>query len=774
MAFLAPLMLLGGSAVAIPIILHLLYRSRFRRVPWAAMEFLRKSIEQTRRRLKFQEWLLLALRIALLVLLALAFARPVSRSTAQSGSSANDAVDAVFVFDTSYSMDAADGPTTRLERARQAALVVLDHLPRDSTVQIVASADRAVLLGPKSPSNLSQARQIIAELRTTSLSTDHLPGLLEAEEALRTGQAANKELYLFSDMQALGFEKQQSAVAEKLRSLSRWATVYLVRCGSRPLRNATVAAIQPQSGIPHAGERLGLAVVVRNTSREPMANVSVALDAAGQTDSQVVPQLAPGETRVVSLTARFDKPGLHPLRVRLSPDDLPADNVLDQVLLVRDQVRVLVVDGRPNEREPEKSSSFFLMHSLRPVPETAWARYPIQPRMVTPRQAAPAMLADKDLCILANVRLASSASDPDALAPEFVDRLADFVRSGKGLLVFLGDQVNPVMYNQSMAQKHPLLPGRLGDVVRLPNNDPVRLDPSTCDPHGYLAGFREEPLNRIGQVEVDQYFGLDRLDEAAAVVLRYSDGRPAVIRQRFGQGAVVLVTTSPDPSWTIWPILPTFLPFVHVTLGHLLQEQTQAHNYVAGETLRWYPLARQAGNAFTLIRPDGSRTAVNAEVVSGRPVVTLQETHDAGLYQIVPTAEEDTLQEQPPTSPSDQQTPTASGQATTSSSGQHPPTASGQRKLPCTQPKLPGTLPQAIPFAVIPDLRESENLESLSDAELDARLGFSPIHLTAGDDMTAFSGSQRLHWEWTRWLLAVVVLVALAEVLVAWLSGRAW
>ena len=57
------------------------------------------------------------------------------------------------------------------------------------------------------------------------------------------------------------------------------------------------------------------------------------------------------------------------LTATVEHDDLDGDNRFDQVVLVRDQVRVLVVDGAPNEREPEKSSSYFLMHALRPVQE---------------------------------------------------------------------------------------------------------------------------------------------------------------------------------------------------------------------------------------------------------------------------------------------------------------------------------------------------------------------------------------------------------------------
>src|ERR1700758_1107114 len=100
MPFLGPwflMALLGLAGAAIPVVLHFFFRSRYRTVPWAAMEFLLTSIEQTSRRLKFQELLLLILRCALLLILALALARPVLSLFAAGGG--RDAVDAVFVID---------------------------------------------------------------------------------------------------------------------------------------------------------------------------------------------------------------------------------------------------------------------------------------------------------------------------------------------------------------------------------------------------------------------------------------------------------------------------------------------------------------------------------------------------------------------------------------------------------------------------------------------------------------------------------------------------
>jgi len=105
MTFLNPLMLFGSLAVGIPIALHFFYRARYRPLPWAAMHFLRLSIEQTSRRLRFQELLLLLLRVAVCFLLAMALARPASTSLT-SGGGRGESVDALIIVDTSYSIGA--------------------------------------------------------------------------------------------------------------------------------------------------------------------------------------------------------------------------------------------------------------------------------------------------------------------------------------------------------------------------------------------------------------------------------------------------------------------------------------------------------------------------------------------------------------------------------------------------------------------------------------------------------------------------------------------
>ncbi len=181
--------------MAVPLILHFFYKARYRKLPWAAMRFLKLAIEQTSRRMRFQEYVLLALRCLVLLLLALALARPTIRAVGTGGR--GEAVDAIFVFDVSYSMGARDGDATRLDRAKDAALSVLDNLPPNSTIQVYACADRSSFLGPVSPRNLDQARHAIKNLELTSLSTDLLPGLLDAHAALDRGRDHQKRSTFF-------------------------------------------------------------------------------------------------------------------------------------------------------------------------------------------------------------------------------------------------------------------------------------------------------------------------------------------------------------------------------------------------------------------------------------------------------------------------------------------------------------------------------------------------------------------------------------------------
>ena len=143
MGFIAPLVLVGLGALAIPVLIHLIQRERKRVVEFPSLMFLRKILYQSVRRRRVRDWLLLAMRLAALALIVLAFARPFFRRSELAAAAQNGAREAVILVDTSYSMEYGD----RWQKAKSAATDAIRGLgpgDRASLVFFSSGADVAV------------------------------------------------------------------------------------------------------------------------------------------------------------------------------------------------------------------------------------------------------------------------------------------------------------------------------------------------------------------------------------------------------------------------------------------------------------------------------------------------------------------------------------------------------------------------------------------------------------------------------------------------------
>ena len=387
----------------------------------------------------------------------------------------------------------------------------------------------------------------------------------------------------------------------------------------------------------------------------------------------------------------------------------------------------------------------------------------MQPRLVTPRLAAPALLANADLCILVNVALQPSLGRrAEVLPDDFIEALTPFVKGGKGLIVYAGDNVTAAAYNRVLGKQQGLLPLPLKGFMEHAGRTALHFNPNSAalpafrrfHDDAYYKGFKdieiykavelEEPVLKQETAAAPSETKDKKLDPLT-VVFRYANGKPAVVVRVVESGEVVFITTSADkgwrrdsaePAWTDWPLHFEFVPFVDVLLNDLLERQSQAYNIRAGEKLDWHPSSKSEW-AYTLLHPDGTQVRLGLpENRDNQLVVTAPGLHQAGVYHMVPTLP-------PPT------------RLENSAADMVPDNGAGA------------------PIAVVPDLRETQDLTALTDGEIDQRLGFRAIHVTAGACATINAG-ERLNREWTPWLLTAVLILAVAESLLAYWCGRAW
>ncbi len=758
----------AAAAMSIPIAIHFFFRSRYRNVPWGAMKFILAAIEQTSTRIKFQELLLLCLRCLLVAILVLAVARP--RSQSQRGSGAGDAVDAVFVFDTSYSMTVKEGQRTRFKRAQDAAVKIIDKLPYHSTVQIIAGAQKAELVGPAAPENLAAAKQLVLDLKIQHQPADLSAHFEKARAVLSKNQASNKELYLFSDLQISGFEDQLPALRRDLEELKKQAHIVFVQSSdagaSQAPFNLTIDGITPQSGIPRPNRKTTFAVVVRNTGRDTDKKTdavprkgSIKLfvgDQEAKTAPAPLRALAPGQKEVVTLSAEFPSTGLHVVTALLEGDDLEGDNRFDFVVNVREQVKLLIVDGNFHRDLPEKSSSFNLYNALLPVRESQI----LLPEVVSAERAAPDLIKQYQVVFLVNVGMPSKekfATDASMISTQFLDELAEAVRAGKSLVIIPGPNTKPAAYNESLG-KLGLLPMPLDQFV---HRDRKKKEPSLAFNRQSLSlpsfrFMREEkaysPLESY--IDIWKWFTVkepvaqDKKGDAESVWMRFGNNDPAVIAKRVGEGEVVLLTTSAhgeppvgdrENLWNNWsnPVVSVaFIPFWDVLVNYLINSRLPDVNLSAGQTLVHLPTSSEA-LYYSLRTPDKEMirlpqpSAKDPAQKNSPRVVRASGLTRAGIYRVISWKASD-----------------------------NEPT----KDLDST-----GT-----PTAVVPDARDTVNLTTATAEDLEKMLGFAPKVLAIERALEGNLESVTSHREWTEWFLLAALIVAMTESLLAWVCGRAW
>lgn len=714
MNFLAPWMQWATIAGVIPIVIHLAFRTHYRTIAFPAFDLLRLAEMETRRRTRWLEALMLLARIAMMVMLALALARP---STAGSG---GGPVDAVVVLDTSIGMDAREDGRSRIQQARAAARSLIESLPPHSTAQVIAASDRVDMVGPRRPSDLTAASAFVDSITVTVRSSDLGAAMPTALEALRRGAGGEKQLVLISSFDSPGWSRSTATIGEALQSATRIGQVCLARVGSRSPINAAVVDLTPHTGVPRAGERIGFAVLVKNVGPKMLRHLSVSLTPDGdlaRRETQPIDRLDPGETRSVTLTAKWARAGAYRVTARVQSDELPADDVAERIVTVRDKVRVLVVDGEPARAAADRGASFFLLHSLSPVRDGERPGYHIQPSLVAASQAAPSLLGDRQLCILVNCAMPGEAGE--TLSPEFLDALGRFVRSGGALLVFVGDRVWPESYNAVLGDRLGLMPGQIGDAHPVD----VGID-RTRILGAAFEKFRDgEAYRGFASVRTQRRVAVqESLPSHAGVPMRFADGAPLVVTRPVGMGAVALVTTSADMSWTELPIqINAYVPLIDALMTHLLAAGNLRQNVSAEAGLEWFVSAADSERSYSLVQPGGARRRLGLPTpIEGRYRVTTSDTPVAGLYRLVPSDAPDSA---------------------------------------------------GIPFAVSPVAPDSPGVAATTNAVIDQQLGFAPSHVTIGTDPTQLVAAAA-RAECTPLLLGILVAWAVVESLLSLLCDR--
>ena len=508
MAFLTPAFLFGALAVAVPIVLHFLRRERLPRMPFSDLRLLRGArVEQTRRQ-SLRELLLLALRVAAVLLLALAFARPFFADRAASGARAT-----VVLVDTSFSVS---GPGQAAE-ARALAHAVVDAVPAEQLAGVVAFDDAARVVAPLSRAR-GEAHAAIDGLSPRPRGTRYRDGLAAASGLIgdRPGRVV-----VVTDLQAGGWEVGTGGLAPHI-------TVETRRVAA-PAGNLAVVGIDPEP------EQTAVRLWRWGTAG---AETRLTIEVNGAVLDDSVHRVGPGASTI------------------RRPLALPAAGVVTAV--VSDAVGYPADDRRYRRLDPAGAAGVLLVLEDRRAPELYLERALAPGGAVggfTVTTVAAAELGrGADRLAEAAVVVLAGARGLDRTGRE---RLGAFVRGGGGLLAVGGPAA-------AAAARAGLLGAGAGPdaAAARTHAEPVTLVPA--DLRHPLVRALAGLAGRLGR---SRFAGVDAA--GGAVVLSFTDGAPALVDHTAGAGRVLLFASDLRNDGNDLPRRPEFVPFVHEMVGYL-------------------------------------------------------------------------------------------------------------------------------------------------------------------------------------------------------------
>jgi len=635
-AFLNPLLVAGVAGIAAPIVIHLLARRQVKRVVWAAMRFLKVIVEKNQKRMTIEDMILLVLRCLVLILLAVALARPSFKKSGSAGFGGSDEA-AIIAIDNSASMAQSDGASSKFAQAQVAAEQVLDSLPAGSAVAVWLVSDVVKGVIPEPAHDFSRARKAIRDAPRSDRGTEMQAALRQAIDVLGRNAAAFKQVFLITDGQAAGW-KALGETRALLQSAKDTVGTRLVLLGESEPRNLAITGLRMASALAPVNEPIRFEIEVTNTgdTEAKGVQVSLAVDTEPPADETNLDAIPAGESRKVSLFARFREAGFHHVAARVPEDRAPADDERVSAVRAIGEINVLLVDGDPGV-EPRESEVFYLRNALAPVPPEARDRYFIKPKVVTPREFESARLADYEAVVLANVTEFQEAS---------AGALERYVRAGGGLVVFPGGRINARFYNDRLFTERALLPAAFADARGSVDAQGqfFQLQAKGYD-HPIVSLWNDAAAGSLATAHFHRAFALapapsDLPRSGAgppALVLRYSDGQPAMIERTFGFGRVVQFSSTADAAWNDLCIRPVFVPLVHRVLGALLTRGDENLNVRVGAKFTTAVPSDLVGKDVRIMRPggkSGKSMTGRAEAADGQPILAFAETDLAGAYDV--------------------------------------------------------------------------------------------------------------------------------------------
>lgn len=592
LSFANPSLFVLGAAIGVPLLIHLVARTRPKVFLFPSVEFLRRALRDTMRARQPREWLVLALRTLLVAALVGAFLQPML--TSESGMAASGENKTILLLvDRSASMGAMENGRTRMAMAVEKANEILDAAGPGTLANVIWLQANPEAVFPDPGPNLGFLREALGKASAMPES-----GAGEAAWRLAAAQAAAapgaREIYVLSDFQKAAWENWSVEPPAGVK-------VFHVAASAGEVPNTAIASLGVVPAQPAAGEPMEVRCTVRNLSPEPL-RTNLFLDVGGNRFSRALDLPAWSEMEAI-FPAVLPQAGEFTIAASIDEDRFPGDDRRFAVVRARERLRLGIFPAPADKAA----------HTWRQVAEALGT-------------VAPVPVGD----------LAKLENAPDYLlveqwTGENAATLLALAEAGTAVFVQPGPDLSAEVLSELFGSTGGRKAGR-GENAPEGGWPLVMSDPESPVFKLFQTGEYGNPLG--GRVGKRVHLEPEAFSNNTKVLASYADGVPALAR-RETKGAPVylfnLPTSAKDGSWVSQS---AFLPF----LGELWANSRPIRagggaESPAGSPVVYTPESEVEVSALRLVDAEGKLVTLASRTPGGAPGVSSKERVPPGHYR---------------------------------------------------------------------------------------------------------------------------------------------
>lgn len=554
MTFLNPAILFGLLAASIPIFLHFLNLRKLKKIEFSTLSFL-KELQKTKiRRIKLKQWLLLLIRILIIVFLVFAFARPTIRSSAFGSSTTKTT--AVFIIDNTFSMSIVSNGGSYFNRIKQIARDVINNFESGDEIAVIPIA--SISKNEITPqTNLEVVKREIDGLQISSIRRTIHESIIKAGQILYNSKNYNKEIYLFTDLQAGSIYNTESEISE-IPQLLNGARIFIVDINRKTALNIAVSNFKLSNQIIEKNRQIGFSATVTNYSEQKIGNTIASLFINARRSSQQSISLGAKESKELFFETTLTDTGLVNAFVELEDDDINFDNKSYLSFFVPDKIKLLLIS------EIIEDTRFIRLAlgqspNLIQLTESNSLQMPVYP------------LSNYDAIVLIGTTSESGT-----------ERLKNYLENGGQVLFFPSSKNDIVAIHNLFGKLNLPLPERYVGKVNA-SESAVQFEKPNFNHLIFSNLFEEKLKTEIESPDIYQYLKINPGGQGTNVISMF-DKSAFLCEYKVGKGKYLAFSTSPVLTWSNFPVKSIFPTLINKSISYLSSNiNDESYNFAGDE-----------------------------------------------------------------------------------------------------------------------------------------------------------------------------------------------